>query len=241
MTILDGIETALRSQPGLPPSPFPQFPGQLPHLPSAVANGLAPETPLDIKMGLTSPQDVSHRLRWSEQSQLQSLHHTYSRCIKLCIHILNLGVLLCVAVVWCRGFMTAGRICKDMAMAIKIAQTRGCGTTGRHRQTGTQTRCTDSHHRMHRSSHFVAYAAGAGDGSDHCSSAVATAPFVVSDCLFWLLATVVGCPSSATGATLGAVAARKLADAEAFANDLGCARAYGGDSAYADICADPDM
>ena len=27
-----------------------------------------------------------------------------------------------------RGFMTAGRICKDMAMAIKIAQRRGCGT-----------------------------------------------------------------------------------------------------------------
>ena len=57
--------------------------------------------------------------------------------------------------------MTAGRICKDMAMAIKIAQTRGCG------------------------------------------------------------------------ATLGAVAARKLEDAEAFAADLGCAKAYGGDTDYA--------
>ena len=43
------------------------------------------------------------------------------------------------------------------------------------------------------------------------------------------------------GATLGAVAARKLEDAEAFARDLGCAKFYGGDTAYADICADPDM
>ena len=43
------------------------------------------------------------------------------------------------------------------------------------------------------------------------------------------------------GATLAAVAARKLEDAEAFADDLGCARAYGGDNAYADICADPEM
>ena len=60
-------------------------------MPSALANGLAPETPLDIKMGLTAPEDVGHPLRW--------------------------------------GFMTAGRICKDMAMAIKIAQRRGCGAT----------------------------------------------------------------------------------------------------------------
>ena len=67
------------------------------------------------------------------------------------------------------GFMTAGRICKDMAMAIQIAQTRGCG------------------------------------------------------------------------ATLGAVAARKLVDAEAFASEFGCATAYGGDTAYADICADPSI
>ena len=44
-----------------------------------------------------------------------------------------------------------------------------------------------------------------------------------------------------TGATLAAVAARKLEDAEAFAADFGCARAYGGDTAYADICADPEM
>ena len=45
--------------------------------------------------------------------------------------------------------------------------------------------------------------------------------------------------SRGAGATLGAVAARKLEDAEAFANDLGCAKAYGGDSAYDDICAVP--
>ena len=44
-----------------------------------------------------------------------------------------------------------------------------------------------------------------------------------------------------TGATLGAVAARKIEDAKAFAEDLGCAKAYGGDNAYADICADPEM
>ena len=43
------------------------------------------------------------------------------------------------------------------------------------------------------------------------------------------------------GATLAAVAARKLEDAEAFADELGCERAYGGDNAYADICADPEM
>ena len=82
---------------------------------------MAPETPLDIKMGLTSAEDVSHPLRW--------------------------------------GFMTAGRICKDMALAVKIAASRGCG------------------------------------------------------------------------GTLGAVAARKLEDAEAFAKEIGCARFYGGDDA----------
>ena len=65
MCILDGIEAALRSQPSLPPSPLPQFQGQLQKPPSAVANGLAPETPLDIKMGLTLAEDVSHPLRWS--------------------------------------------------------------------------------------------------------------------------------------------------------------------------------
>ena len=30
-------------------------------------------------------------------------------------------------------------------------------------------------------------------------------------------------------------------DADDFAADLGCAKAYGGDSAYADLCADPDI
>ena len=114
---------------------------------------MAPETPLDIKMGLTSAEDVSHPLRW--------------------------------------GFMTAGRICKDMALAVKIAASRGCG------------------------------------------------------------------------GTLGAVAARKLEDAEAFAKEIGCARFYGGDDACkcsslfascwdkkltkrirctdAQICADPEI
>ena len=110
-----------RAEPALPPSPLPQFAGQLPSLPSAASNGMAPETPLDIKMGLTSAEDVSHPLRW--------------------------------------GFMTAGRICKDMALAVKIAASRGCGRT------------------------------------------------------------------------LGAVAARKLEDAEAFAKEIGCARFYGGDDA----------
>ena len=43
------------------------------------------------------------------------------------------------------------------------------------------------------------------------------------------------------GAVLGAVSARKLEDAEAFAAELGCEKAYGGDSAYADMCADPDI
>ena len=43
------------------------------------------------------------------------------------------------------------------------------------------------------------------------------------------------------GAVLGAVAARKLEDAEAFAAELGCTKAYGGSSAYADICADPEI
>eukprot|EP01052_Picozoa_sp_SAG31_P025760 SAG31_NODE_2280_length_6025_cov_8.850321_5_plen_330_part_00 len=47
--------------------------------------------------------------------------------------------------------------------------------------------------------------------------------------------------SRGCGATLGAVAARKLDDAEAFAADLGCEKAYGGDTAYDDICADPDI
>ena len=37
------------------------------------------------------------------------------------------------------------------------------------------------------------------------------------------------------------MAARKLEDAEAFAAELGVAKAYGGDSAYADLCADPDI
>lgn len=92
---------------------------------------MPPETPLDIKMGLTVASDSAHKLRW--------------------------------------GFMTAGRICKDMAQAIRIAQARGCG------------------------------------------------------------------------AALGAVAARKLVDAEAFAAELGVEKAYGGDSAYVDICADPDI
>ena len=86
-----GIEASLRAQPGLPASPLAVFAGQLPVMPSALANGPAPETPLDIKMGLTSEADVSHPLRW--------------------------------------GFMTAGRICKDMAMAVKIAQSRGCGAS----------------------------------------------------------------------------------------------------------------
>ena len=43
------------------------------------------------------------------------------------------------------------------------------------------------------------------------------------------------------GAVLGAVAARKLEDAEAFAAELGCKKAYGGSNAYADICADPEI
>lgn len=43
------------------------------------------------------------------------------------------------------------------------------------------------------------------------------------------------------GAVLGAVAARKLEDAEAFAVELGCKKAYGGSNAYADICADPEI
>jgi hypothetical protein len=71
MTILDGIEAALRAQPALPPSPRPEFAGQIlaPGLPdvattAAASRGLAPETPLDIKMGLTSEDDVSHPLRW---------------------------------------------------------------------------------------------------------------------------------------------------------------------------------
>ena len=71
------------------------------------------------------------------------------------------GACVCVCAWACRnswGFMTAGRICADMAQACLIAAGRGCG------------------------------------------------------------------------ATLGAVAARKLEDAEAFAADLGCAKAYGGDS-----------
>ena len=42
-------------------------------------------------------------------------------------------------------------------------------------------------------------------------------------------------------AVLSGVAARKLEDAEAFAADLGCEKAYGGDTAYADICNDPDI
>jgi hypothetical protein len=74
---------------------------------------------------------------------------------------LVLLVRACVCGGACRnswGFMTAGRICADMAQACLIAAGRGCG------------------------------------------------------------------------ATLGAVAARKLEDAEAFAADLGCAKAYGGDS-----------
>ena len=87
MAILDGIEAALVAQPALPPSPRPQFAGQLPFSAngrSAEALAMAPETPLDIKVGLTRPEDAAHPLRW--------------------------------------GFMTAGRICKDMAQAILIAQ-----------------------------------------------------------------------------------------------------------------------
>ena len=64
-----------------------QFAGQLPfsaNSRSAAALAMPPETPLDIKMGLTKPEDAAHPLRW--------------------------------------GFMTAGRICKDMAQAILIAQ-----------------------------------------------------------------------------------------------------------------------
>jgi predicted dehydrogenase len=51
-----------------------------------------------------------------------------------------------------------------------------------------------------------------------------------------LIASSRGC-----GAVLGAVAARKLEDAEGFAEELGCAKAYGGSTAYADMCADPDI
>jgi hypothetical protein len=56
MAILDGIEAALVAQPALPPSPLPRVAGQLPFAASsrsAEALAMPPETPLDIKMGLT--------------------------------------------------------------------------------------------------------------------------------------------------------------------------------------------
>ena len=65
---------------------------ELPKAPSAAMSaGMELSTPMDIKMGLTSADDVAHPLRW--------------------------------------GFMTAGRICADMAQACLIAAGRGCGAT----------------------------------------------------------------------------------------------------------------
>ena len=103
------------------------------------------------------------------------------------------------------GFMTAGRICADMAQACLIAAGRGCGAT-----------------------------LGAGN-PQRFSRRANTVRKLVSG------------PSKSVskrrklGRCWGAVAARKVEDAEAFAKDLGCARFYGGDDAYAEICADPEI
>ena len=137
---------------------------ELPKAPSAAMSaGMELSTPMDIKMGLTSADDVAHPLRW--------------------------------------GFMTAGRICADMAQACLIAAGRGCGAT---------------------------LGAGTPPTLFPLSKHGSKARFRPEETRF-------------EGRCWGAVAARKVEDAEAFAKDLGCARFYGGDDAYAEICADPEI
>eukprot|EP01047_Picozoa_sp_COSAG01_P016157 COSAG01_NODE_821_length_13328_cov_2.385441_7_plen_258_part_00 len=171
--LLDGIAEALRSQPAPLPPPAPlAFAGQLKCAPSAhAAAGVDPSTPMDIKMGLTGPEDVAFPLRW--------------------------------------GFLTAGRICADMAKAIHIAIQRGCGAT---------------------------LAAVAARSLEVCGD-LGAAPRL-SRCFDWGFSYATSGVGCRKGKNCDGPPGQ---DAEAFASEHGCAKAYGGDSAYADLCADPDI
>ena len=129
------------------------------------------------------------------------------------------------------GMMTAGRICADMsqvcaAAAALVAGRRRCGSDWLRRSTrGSQLNNSCAKQLCHA---VVPSALPAELGRRHGPR---SAGLLLRTPQAILIAI-----SRGAGAVLGGVAARKLEDAEAFAAEHGCLKAYGGDSAYDDIC-----